>query len=273
MKKISWFYGLIGLLLLIVIGLLIYNTYLLQNKNTNVDNTSNNNIEIKEENNGEDTETDLSTTDEVVTALMAPFLIVNNYFQNNYFGYFYDHKNIDVNTLPDDIKIMIAINTLNEEWDLKYGIEDTISLTAEQVDQAMKKLFGNIKYNHTSLNGKGCAYNNFIYNESTQTYTQKGLGCGGTLVPFYEANIISAKKYKDRIEITEVVGYFEFNTTDSSSNPTPNLYNNKKEKIKIASNVGSENGLATYKDQLYKYTFTFKLEDGEYHFNKIERNK
>lgn len=285
-KKIPWFNILFILLLLIVIGLLTYNIFLFQNKNGKNEKKETK-TELKEEKKEEEEKgTPLDSTDNLVTALINPFLVVNNYFQNNYFGYLYNGQKFEVSTLADDVKIMIAINTLNDNWDDR-GVTDTISLTSNQVDQAMKKLFGNISYNHTSLKGQGCAYSNFAYNPSTQTYSQSGTGCGGTALPFYESKIVSATKYNDRIEITMLAGYFEYNTS-SDTEPILELYNNNSEKVKIASNITEDvanpdptqyfeytyyKALDTYKDQLYKYKFTFNLEDGEYHFKKIERQK
>lgn len=286
-KKISWFEILLAILLLALIGLLTYNVILAKQQNNKVKPESKPKQEVKKEKEEEpEIGEELSLTDSRVTNLMSPFKAMNLDCVEDYFGYFYEQEKNEVTTLPDDVKIFLAIKTMEAKLDQqaidKYPLfpDDlpTIVVSGSEVATAMKQLYGNVPYNNVSLKGSGCGYSGFKYDANTNSYSQKEPACGGTLHPYYDTIIREAKLYKDRIEINLLVGYIEYEITNKVVNEKIEkvLYNSKTEKkeaTRTTVNLPPDPiDITKGEKQLHEYKFTFKLnEDQSYSFVSANR--
>ena len=262
MKKIVIFIS--GLIIGAGIIILINNR-----DNVKLNNVSENNKEVIEESKKEENLTVLQNNDQLVTTLMNPYLELNTLWAGDYFGYFYLNEKTEIKDLKDDVKLYIAINTFKDTFK-NYQAGQMIVLDANQVDKKMKELFGNIKYEHTSLSSEGCSYANFKYNSTNNTYSQEGLSCGGTILPYYDLEVLKATKYNDRIEIEVVVGYFEI--TELGINNKVTIYDNHKDKNVLAQNVTqNESNLIDNQNKLNHYIYTFKKDNNNYYLEKVNR--
>lgn len=234
-----------------------------------LNNTFENKEEVIEESKVQKNFTVLQNNDQLVTTLMNPYLELNTLWAGDYFGYFYLNEKNEIKDIKDDVKLYIAIHTFKDIFK-NYQSGQMIVLDANQVDNKMKELFGNIKYVHTSLSSDGCSYANFKYNSTNNTYSQEGLSCGGTILPYYDLEVLKAIKYNDRIEIEVVVGYFEI--TELGVNNKVTIYDNHKDKHILAQNITqNESNLIDNQDKLNHYIYTFKKDNNNYYLEKVNR--
>lgn len=110
------------------------------------------------------------------------------------------------------------------------------------------------------------------YNPEMKRFDGYITGGGGWVCDYFDEEIISAIKYRDRIEITTVV-WFMFNEKEG-------IYKDLDGNLKLEFNAdgASENIISdfvnTYKDELQTYKYTYKLNDnGFYNYYSVERIK
>lgn len=277
-KKIPWFNILIVVFLITLIGLLIYNVIIV--KESKQTNENPNQTEQKEEQKNdvekEDLGEELSLSDNRVIGLMEPFVVMNDSLNTHYFGYFYEKEKNEISSIPDDVKIAIAMYSMKSELEEQIksapvGESADIIVPAQRLETEMKKIYGNISYNHVSLKQGGCGYSSFTYDGQKNLYTQPEPACGGTLLPTYLTKVTSATLYKDRLEIIQAIAYQAFEVTNQA--PVAILYNNKTEMKKIHTfDLNEEIKIDNHIDQSMKYKFTFKRNsDGTFSFVSANR--
>ncbi len=273
-KKMPWWGIVIIILLLVLISLVGYSVILMNQTNNEVKTKPNQKEEVKEKEE-KDTGEELSVTDSRVVNVMNPFKSMNSSYTDDYFGYFYEHEKNEVNALPDDLKIFIAIKTMEKDLEKQAeekeiaspGTMPTVVVSGSEVSNVMKQLYGDTPYNNVSLKGKGCAYNGFAYDATTDTYSQIVPGCGGVDQAYYETKVKSATLYKDRLEVNVLTGYVEY------ANNEKIVYNSKAEKNEITRISRDGNvDLLQNEENAHEYTFSFKRNaDQTYSFISANR--
>lgn len=240
-------------------------------------------IEMKKEEWGQREETNTSTVqtkelainDELVTSLMEVVHYLNDGllwdYQTKgkpYFGYWYQKDITSQNEISNQIKLYLALRSLYKDDD--WHKNDIVQVPKTDVEYALEKLFGDKNIVHESLNGTGCNYTNFMYDEQTGIYQQESLFCGAILPPHYIAQIEKATKYDDRIEIIEHVAYIDFSESENGENI--NVYKTNQEKIASLEYTDNEKELLKqYASGLDTYQYTFQLKNGNYYLSAIEK--
>ena len=200
-----------------------------------------------------------------------------------YMGYFYQKDSISVDDMDNKLKLYLALNNAETTSD-ESG--DILLISDSSVKKAMEDLFGNIDYKNESLaNSKPCGFNGAQYDESKKQYSIF-MACGGTGYPYYMTKLVQARKYSDKIEIYEkhIAGMPSFddesNMLKSSVYKDFKLGDNNETSDIVGIDLISENvdDLNTNLDYYMKqvdtcYKYTFKFENGKYHFYSAEKVK
>lgn len=226
----------------------------------------------------------LNVDDTLVTDLYHKI----NYGSYGFFGYFYKNDSISVNEIDNKVKIYLALENAEKTPD-----DDGNLLVADSlVEQAMDDLFGDIDYKNESLAASKCGVSGAKYDENKKQYFIF-TGCGGTGYPYYITNLVQARKYSDKIEIYErhiaartiwnddsneysysFYRNFDLNSGAESfdlSGIDPIIENASSDNFDFLLNTGEIEKNYIEKTDVYKYTF--KLENGKYHFYSAEKVK
>lgn len=177
MKKKS-FVVILVLLIAIILGLVCYIAYdkgafdkLLEQETKTKEkkqNAEENVIEEKEE------ELDVNSTE--VVNLIKYFDILNSQMDSgdgNKFARMYRSDKVTVDDLSDSEKGYIAISNILEH---SLSSQET---SATDVENMVKKIFGDVNYKNGDLSAYSCAYGKISYIASNNTYKTSGLdGCG-----------------------------------------------------------------------------------------------
>lgn len=185
--------------------------------------------------------------------------------------YVFNNKKLTLADMDEHYKIGLAGNIFYKNIEYNY-LDNSSYVTYEAVKNAYEKIFGPNTFKHIDKFDLNCGP--YEYDAVNKTYVNKADGCGGTTVYSLVEEMISATKYKDRIEITsaalfyngaEFAIYKDYNFTNKIAD-FDTTGQNSYEPLK---NYVKEN-----KDNLQQYTYTFKLnEDGFYYYNGVERTK
>lgn len=231
----------------------------------------------------------LSIDDSLVTELYNKI----NYFSitgpagYNFSGYFYQKDSITVDDMDNKAKIFLALNNAETTSD---ELEQTLFVSDSSMKQAIEDLFGNVDYKNESLSTPiGCGFSRAYYDESKKQYSI-GVACGGTGFPYYKTKLIQARKYENKIEIYEkhlAIKIEQLVKENGYDVPKYSIYKkfvrNGKDCTEyeclvgndtIAENVDlTEEQLENYMGKADTYKYTFKLENGKYHFYSAEKVK
>lgn len=143
--------------------------------------------------------------------------------------------------------------------------EEFYTVLEENFKMSYEKIFG--PHTYTRTNEFNCACARYVYDENSYKLVEDG--CGFT--SSYDEMIEEVRKYNDRIEISAIYYYHEFDVeaekycTDETCT----------EVILENSNGGSiETFISNYKDKLNRLIYTYELsDDGYYYFTSTKINK
>ncbi len=252
-KALLWF--IIGATLLLII--VMYTKYVMPNK--------------KQENNKEITTEQLDINSEEVKNL---YQYVNVKGTND--DYFYTNEQIDLLTLDNNMKLILAFNLIDNNEISKLNI------SYNTYQKAMEQLIGKNPYYISSENFNLCTFKNINnisyncynikYNNEVNNYTLTRLENNLELCKDgYTETVLSAIKENNQIIIKSAYAY----VTDVCSQKI-NIYNNNQKELLIGTvdNTNVENNyynvdISLYKENLNTINYVFQIDsDGQYHFYK-----
>lgn len=182
----------------------------------------------------------------------------------------FNNKALSVSDMDINYKMGLAGNVFFGNMNVNYGT-NTKTISYDDVRRGYEEVFGPNTFDLIEKFNLGCG--DYIYNSSSKEYVNTTDGCGGATVDTEIEELISAKKYNDRIEIISAVMYLA-----GEENAIYRDYNHTN-KIKDFGEVAqSTKQLAIYvsenSDYLEQYTYTFKLnDDGFYYYAGVERTQ
>lgn len=213
----------------------------------------------------------MSITDPQVESLLA---YVNSFHDawigKEYFGYFYQEDAYTMDTIPNQVKLALAIQSLHQ----KGNENNQFTFTEQEIEEALHRIFGpSITFQHETVVGSGCGFSEAVYDAEQKTYTQEIDGCGGIGVPFIISTVESAKKYSDRLEIVQKIAYVDYKTegdaliaqvhqTPTDSNILGTFHTEELDLQDIF-----------LKYNLNAYQYTYKYDQGNYYLTAIKRVK
>lgn len=280
---------------LTIIGTCIYfifNSIKTDNSNSKKENNSKIENKVDKDNNvdeskKEDTklnETELEVTDEdkvLAQELFDKFKVLKNDGTGGIDVVLYE-KDITLSTdLGNDAILKLAMYqyTTKEKpfsnFDKSYRGEESMTISSNKLKKYVTDIFGkNFIYKNADIPGYCFSGVYGLYDSNNDVYVFSRLenGCGGSGVPGIPNKIIEVKKYNDRMEIIEKIGYIESRQLDKCLAPV--LYNHPIEKvlIELASCDNREEDIFNNNlDKLPSYKYTFKKDGTNYYFEKIER--
>ena len=277
MKKSNKILMILGIIIcLAIIGICIY---LVFDVTTNDKNESNNDVneQIKEPN-IDTKEQELEVTEEdnnIAINLLKPFDRYKDYLAYDQIGYIYTFDELNIDNLSNDIILEVSLYKYVREnkniYDNYYSdIQKNININVDTFNKTVQSIFGNIKYENGNIT-LSCTYGSATYDETQNNYIYSGQACGGTLLPYIESKIIQVKKYNDCMEIIEKIAYISYENSDSTINQL--IYNNPKDMKLVDKRLesSSEDIFDKYSDKLTSYKWTFKKDENNYYFDKIEK--
>lgn len=263
---------------LIIIGLCIYISHLKINESTKKD-TNNNNVIEGEEN-----------KDDIIVLDVKSEEVKKIWFNVQLGGLksmkFFEQDKLFYETMTDADKIALVIEKyIRETPNFYVPSGDTWYITTADFDRYFKLIFGDKTYDFKDVKALINGVWSFSYNNQTDKYEMVSAAGGSSPDKFYQ-EIISAKKYNDRIEIFEQNYYAKYISEECCVNENLKYdiylkYSENKDNL-IASSVSAKRStleddfkeiLNTYSDKLntYKYTFNYDEKADNYYFNSIEK--
>lgn len=210
--------------------------------------------------------TALSVTDTTVTDLMNQMNISTTTDTKKMDGYFYRKGNCTSSEVDNYIKLYLGMKYI-EKHEYNGNLENGTKIERETMSNAIKSIFGpTATYTDASATD---ACPGATYDNASQTYTVVS-GCGGTLIPYYEKEVVKAVQYSDRIEIEEKALYAVPEMSDETSEVQLKLYTADQETLLDTLSSEEKDILTKYQDKLSTYKYTFKEEDGKYYFDSVE---
>lgn len=288
------------LLVLVIVGLsiaLVATNLPEQGKNTQTGETEVQNVnKNEEEEKVNETPTEVSLDSEVVKDM---YHMIND-GNSDFFHYFKTGK-ITKDDLSNEEKQIIAyyyyaMNNTEELTDAEIAIGRESKIKASVMDEAIKKVFGDVSYNHTygyvqSTKKSSNLHHLFEYDESNGVYYVYGGFGGGSDTLVYTA-ITQVEEYSDRYEVTEKLLVAVTTSSDMTLYPfygrnvrfsdvietvqdsDISSMSNSKNVYCYAQSGNSdyaEKLISTYYDDATEYKHTFmKNEDGTYYWAKSE---
>lgn len=273
MKKKSFVVILI-LLILVILGLVCYIAYdkgaldafvkkepKTKEKKQNVEEKV---IEEKEE------ELDVNSTE--VVNLIKYFDILNDKIStssDDMFARMYKSDKVTPDDLSDAEKGYIAISNIVE---LSSASQE---ISAIDVENMVKKIFGNVNYTNGDIPAYGCAFGKISYIASNNTYKTSDTGCGGVCDPNVQYKIVKAVKNGDIINITVATAYVDCDIREINgiTEVYSLFYSDLNAQNKVYEDPKSGNfNFDKYIDNTTKYTYTFKQDsNNNYVFTKVEK--
>lgn len=280
MKKSNKILMILGIITcLTIIGICIYLVYNVATNEKNDITESNNDVneQIKEPNT-DTKEQELEVTDEdnnIAINLLKPFDRYKMILSRYKLGYIYKYDKITSENLLNDIILEVSLYEYVREnndiyEDAYFSALSSVNIDEDTFNKTVQSIFGNIKYENRNI-AYDCAYGSAIYDETQNNYIYSGQACGGTFLPSIESKIIQVKKYNDRMEIIEKIAYISYENSDSTINQL--IYNNPKD-MKLVDkrlDLSSVDIFDKYSDKLTSYKWTFKKNESNYYFDKIEK--
>ena len=277
---------------LVIIGTCIYFIY----DNVKVDNNSknennskienkvdkDNNVDESKKEEHELNEIELEVTDEdkvLAQELIDKFKILNGGI-NGIHPVLYEKKITLSTDLNNDIILELAlyqyVKKENPFSNLDWSGKGSVIVSSTKIKNYVNDIFGKkFTYRNDDIPAWcfSCVNGSYDSNNDIYVFSRPENGCGGTGLPFIIKKIQDVKKYNDRIEVTEKIGYIEYYTASSCLGTI--LYNHPTEKVLIEKSSCND----TYPDVLFdnnsdkltSYKWTFKKDGTNYYFEKIER--
>lgn len=250
----------IGILFMLVIGMggfIVYDKFL---KNNN----SENNEQQKE------IEEVLDVNSELVQSLYS----YTNTFCENYRRIFYENDKLVMNEMKNQDKLYLGLSYMfipisrSDEFD---DDANWMNISLEKFEESMKKIFGsNISYIKETVTG--VPYMEFNNYEVSIGY---GSGCG--MGAEYNREVVSARKYNDRIEIDEKHVFLVSGLgSDGGQGVFEEYTQNFENPIGIEAYSDSKlNGIIKkYENILPTYRFTYNNDgQGNYYLYSVEKVK
>lgn len=291
------------LLIVLIIGLIGSNCYMIYDRYLKKEPTTNDNIKEneevnvpKEEENQENNKSNDNDSNKYDTLDINSSEVVNlvDGINNNYIGmsdYFKKDK-FTYNDYTNSDKFYLAlIKKLSDKSCYAKSLE--CSLTKEEFENNLYILFNNKNYNDINTNLR--AHNYIVVKENNRYYTW--LYGGGSSPYKFIQKIVDAKKYSDKIEIYEqnfIADMEDHYGTDSEDKQYYYKIYKSQENLE-SGEINGKDLVATeyytgwidnldeynkaifekYKDQLYTYKYTFNLnkETNTYYFVSVEKVK
>lgn len=219
----------------------------------------------------------LSIEDEIVEKLMeAPhYFIGDDYLDTYYDGVLYD-QDYNVENIPDKIKILMGITAsgikIVDNKDIQAN--QKIVLKASKVREQVESIFGkNVKYTDQDVDNYGINKGIFKYDQKNDEYYYIVTTGSIFFTPKYKTLIVDAKKYDDRIEITEKVARLEYDVQPSGDYKINIL--KKKNDTDLIDTIKEEDNFSfdNYKNKLNSYKYTFNKDGNNYYFYSVELEK
>lgn len=177
--------------------------------------------------------------------------------------------------------LLYSTNPLANEYILDIGLmaviqevgeENAQTISKEKVEEKIKYILGDISYYHekTYLLEKVCGY---TYNDLQQQYEIIN-GCGGNWYKRIHRKMISAKKKRNKIIITEKMIYEEDDWNDTLSKRTiySDLSKTKQLDYKeVSSNINYAVDIEEYLEEASTYEYIFEKKDNHYIFKNISK--
>ena len=285
MKKSNKILMILGIITcLTIIGTCIYLVYNVATNEKNDITESNNDVneQIKEPNT-DTKEQELEVTEEdknIASNLLKPFdRYKMRLLREDKLGYIYKYDKLTTENLSNDIILEVSlykyVRENKEIYDdaFQYALS-SVNINKDNFNKTVQSIFGNIKYENRNI-AYDCAYGSAIYDEAQNNYIYSGQACGGVFLPYITSKIIEVKKYNDRMEVIEKIGYIGYERIDNCSVPIPVLYNHPTEKVVVektsCDNRDEDILFNNNLDKLLSYKYTFKKDGTNYYFEKIER--
>lgn len=273
MKKKSFVVILI-LLILVILGLVCYIAYdkgafdafvkkepKTKEKKQNVEEKV---IEAKEE------ELDVNSSE--VVNLVKYFDILNDKISttsDDMFARMYKSDKVTPDDLSDSEKGYIAISNIVE---LSSASQE---ISAIDVENMVKKIFGNVNYTNGDIPAYGCAFGKISYIASSNNYKTSDTGCGGVCDPNVQYKIVKAVKNDDIINITVAIAYVDCDIREINgiTEVYSLFYSDLNAQNKVYEDPKSGNfNFDKYINNTTKYTYTFKQDgNNNYVFTKVEK--
>lgn len=273
MKKKSFVVILI-LLILVILGLVCYIAYdkgafdafvkkepKTKEKKQNVEEKV---IEAKEE------ELDVNSSE--VVNLVKYFDILNDKISttsDDMFARMYKSDKVTPDDLSDSEKGYIAISNIVE---LSSASQE---ISAIDVENMVKKIFGNVNYTNGDIPAYGCAFGKISYIASSNNYKTSDTGCGGVCDPNVQYKIVKAVKNGDIINITVAIAYVDCDIREINgiTEVYSLFYSDLNAQNKVYEDPKSGNfNFDKYINNTTKYTYTFKQDgNNNYVFTKVEK--
>lgn len=240
--------------LLIVVGIISYNKY---NNNNNKDDNKNqkDNYEVLDINDS------LTKNLFSLTRSKGNSLFLNTEYENIYYNKIgVDIKNVDIN-----FKLLLSYENLDASK-FKINGEKTI-IDEEDLKEQYNKIFGDNSY--TSSDILYSCPSIIEYNKDKKQYEYSS-ACGRAYNKGYKNKLIESRKYKDRIEIFEKAVFY---IISPDLNRITYLKNGDYTDEIVALYLDEEFKIDDYLVQLNTYKYTFRYNEGNYYFEKVEMVK
>jgi hypothetical protein len=237
-----------------------------KNSGTDKDNSDDKNTEIenKEQETEEPKEIELDVNSKQIKDLMY---VLQKDGSSSCSSSYFDEENKTAESIDNNIKLNMAFIYM-------YGVQDCPAsvkeFTAAQMKEAMAKVFGSTT-TYRDENFSSCTTAIYKYDIEKKIYKMEdGCGCGGMCTERTERKLYKAIQKEDTITIEEKIGYaMPDNNTDKFS-----LYNYYNHNERIGECIQQEtytcSNLDKYYSDLSSIIYTFKMENGNYVFEKSE---
>lgn len=285
MKKLNVIMVLLTITILLTVGMVVKEVFLSKDNPEEKNNISDNKTTPSETNKPteeqEEKEEEISLSDEkVVKAIRILAPLKENYidfirttfnvsYVDNYFAPLYKKDILYAADLDDKIKMFLTVNNSDYKENgtfIEYSCNgSSYQISEETLEKTFKQIFGKkeqyktVEYNIWAPFLKRVE-DNLIIDE-----------CGDDIIgPSYwvYSKVTRATTKKDELYLYELVGLVD-ETRDYGTWPFP-LYNDVN-RSKLLGNTTENEIFTKYEDSLSEYKYTYKLEDGNYYFYKVER--
>lgn len=212
----------------------------------------------------------IDVNSDIVKSLYDEINVFNDFDDGSkYYGLIFG--DYTTSTLPNDAKLFMAFSKLVDKKDF-----DSLSLTSEDVDNAIKEIFGDIEYTNQSIDNVGCGLTGLIYDETTNYYIKGTSKCNDANTKIV-TKLISAEKNNDDIVLKQKM-YVETNgtTDDRDGNKISIKYAYdaiNRSRLIAKGNLTEEIMFDEYNNQLdtYSYTFKYNSDDDKYYFESVTK--
>lgn len=249
--------AIIFFLIFSIVGLMIYGIFSYNNF-TNKSDEKNKILESYEQ---------LSLDDKLIQEL---FLLTGssgqNLFENSkYENFYYTAEKREMKKVSNEFKLLLSYYTLDQT---KFTNEDgKIVILESDLKEQYFRIFGDDDYEPMDINYSCPAL--IEYNTEKNRYEYDSY-CGGMKASGYNYKLIEARQYPDRIEIYEKIAFYLIDAnTETVSYWKNSDYSDVITELSTIEDFYIEN----YLDRLHTYKYTFRKNENNYYFEKVELSK